>query len=313
MVKRLILVLSTLLFFASCSYLQTSLQQPNLSLKDDQYWAQLVKTSEESNLSILDIVKNKNPALYAQIINDAKDTQLLDLWGQSLNFDSGAKKQIINDKIISALHSQFGIKLDIFNSDKVVHAGITHTYGYLFSVLDTPYGYKRKRWVLPTFNFGFSLKGLSLSPETTEGGLLSNVTYFMGMLSFKNESEKKALKNLKNVSTEIRNFDYSSLKRIEYLEESFSNFTLRTTLIPLVKKHENEENDYLLIYSILDRKLAKESLVTAFPININAYRKIISSEFLGSDMPIVIRYNAYLEGQMGKNLKGLRKLRVKSN
>ncbi len=304
MVKRLILVLSTLLFFASCSVLQ---QTPH-SCIDDQCWEQLVKTSEESHSSILDVVKRKNPSLYYQIINDSKDPQILGLWGQSQNFDSGAKKQIVSDEIISALHTQFGARFDVSNVDKVVHAGITHTYGYLFSVLDTPYGYKRKRWVLPTFNFGFSLKGQSLSPEATEGGLLSNVTYFMGMLSFKNESDRNTLKSLKNVSNEIRNFDYQSLKNVEFLEETFSNFTLRTTLVPLPQKSKGEENDYLLIYSIMDHKLSKEILITAFPIKFDAYKKITSSEFLGSDKPIIIRSNAYLAGLMNQKWSGVRKL-----
>lgn len=304
MVKRLILVLSFLLYFSACSGLRTSKD----SLQSDQYWAQMVKNSEENGESILSVVKKRNASLHSQIINDSKDSKVLAFWGQSLNFDSGAKKQIISDEITMSLHAQFGLNKSSKNENTIVHAGIAHTYGYLFSVLDTPFGFKRKRWILPTLNFGFSLDGKSLSPETREGGLLSNVTYFAGMLSFKNEKDRAALQNLKNVSNEIRQFDYQSLKNIEYLEEEFSTFSMRTTLIPLPRKLDDEQNDYLLIYSLLDRGLSREFLITIFPIKTDAYSKITSAEFLGSNMPIMIRYNAYLDGMMNKKLNGVRRL-----
>ncbi|MBC7537604.1 MAG: hypothetical protein H7281_02190 [Bacteriovorax sp.] len=288
--------------FISCSNLKTKHYSP----KDDQYWEELVNQSIHTGTSIQSILEIKKPSLYYQILNDSKDSALINLWGQSLNFDSGAKKKIINDQVIADLQALFGIK----NDNMIVHAGITHTYGYLFSVLETPYGFKRKRWVEPTLNYAFSFNGNSLSPETMEGGLLSNITYFIGTLAFKNKSDLQSLKNLKNVSSEVLNFDYSKLT-IEILDEQITGenpTTLRTTLVRFPFKKADEENDYLLIYSVLHPKNKKEVLITAFPIKKDAYKKITARESLGANQPIIVRYNAYLEGLVDKKLTGFRKL-----
>lgn len=307
MTSKFFLLVPMLLLLLSCSAFPTNQYSP----KDDQYWALMVKESEETQTSILDIVKKRSPALYTQILNDSEDHELLNFWGQSLNFDSGAKKQIINDSFIADLHAQFGLANPTSNQFKVVHAGITHTYGYLFSILNTPYGFKRKRWTLPTLNYAFALQRGALSPETIEGGLLSNVTFFAGTLAFKNDSDRLLLKRLNNVASEIKKFNYYSLN-IEHLDEELPNHTLRTTLLRLPFKKELEENDYLLIYSIVDKQLKKESLITVFPITTEAYNKIITPEALGINQPIVIRYNAYLEGLMGQKLSGVRKLSKES-
>jgi hypothetical protein len=298
--------LCTLIAFSlvSCS----SLKKKHYSPKDDQYWAELVEESTHSKKSILAVLEIKNPALYNQILNDSKDSALLNFWGQSLNFDSGAKKKILPDQLISDLQAQFGIK----NDNMIVHAGITHTYGYLFSILETPYGFKRKRWTEPTLNYAFNFNGNGLSPETMEGGLLSNITYFAGTLAFKNMIERQALKNLKNVSNEVLHFDYSKLS-VEVLEEQIiggagDQITLRTTLVRLPFKREGEENDYLLIYSVLNPKKKKEVLITAFPIKKDAYKKITARESLGVNQPIIVRYNAYLEGLMEQKLTGVKKI-----
>jgi hypothetical protein len=272
------------------------------------YFSDLVFKSIEKNESILKILENKNPHLLSQIQNDSRDSLLLNFWGESLNFDSGAQKKIINDQIISDLQAQFGIK----NDNRVVHAGITHTYGYLFSVLETPYGFKRKRWIDSSLNYAFSLVGKSLSPETKEGGLLSNITFFVGKLAFKNKKDQDALLLLKNVSREVLNFDYSKIPKL-VLEEQIKgadsqNVILRTTLIHLPIKQDREENDYLLIYSIFSSNFNKEKLVTAFPIKEEAFKKITSPMMLGASQPIVLRYNAYVNNFTDKSFLGVRKL-----
>ena len=297
------LTISLALFLAACST-----TKPKYSESSDLYWSEMVDTSLSTKTSLMSVLKKENTHLYQQIIKDSEDTNLLGFWGKSLNFDSGAKKQIIVDSIISELHHQFKTETD----NKIVHAGITHTYGYLFSVLNTPYGYKRRRWVDPTLNYAFALSGNSLSPETMEGGLLSNVTYFAGMLSFKEEATRDALKNLKNVSSEVLNFDFSKLNKDVVEEEITSNpagiEVLRTTLVKFAFKREEEENDYWLIYTIYTPKTHKENLITAFPIKKEAYKKITDEESLGPNRPIQVRYNAYLEGHMDQNLTGTKKL-----
>lgn len=293
-----ILILVTLCITLSCAHKKVRDINAHTPL-EDQYWNDMALESTESNTSIMRTIQENNPALYNQILKDSKDPYLPMFWGKSVNFDSSAKKKIVEDKIIADLQSLFNIR----NDNKIVHAGIMHTYGYLFSTIDTPYGYKRKRWINPGVNSAFDLSGNSLSPETIDGGLLSNVTYFSGTLAFKNKTE---LSLLKNVSNEVFTYDYSKLA-VDRVEEEIKGQTLVTTLVRFPVKILAADNDYLLIYSTIDHAMNKEFLVTAFPINAESYEKIIAKEGMGLNQKITIRYNAYLEG-IGNNLTGTRKL-----
>ncbi|MFA6235815.1 MAG: hypothetical protein WC635_00700 [Bacteriovorax sp.] len=296
--KKTILLIAVLLITFSCASKKTRNKNVHNSTQD-QFWNDLTNESREAKAKIIDVIEENNPALFNEILLDSKDPMLPMFWGKSTNFDSGAKKEIVDQQIIKELQNLFNIK----NDNKIVHAGIMHTYGYLFSTIDTPYGYKRKRWIAPTLNYGFGLAGNSLSPDTIEGGLLSNVTYFIGMLAL---ADKTQLGLLKNVSNEVVTYDYSKLK-VDRVEEATKDCLIVTTLVKLNAKRELEENDYLLIYSIHDLRVNKEFLITAFPINSESYDKILAPETLGSNQKITLRYNAYLEG-LDKNLVGTRKL-----
>ncbi|MDO9182292.1 MAG: hypothetical protein Q7U04_07775, partial [Bacteriovorax sp.] len=89
----LILALS----ISSCSGLKNQNNSSRFSQRDDQYWANLVQLSIDSKTSILSIIHTQNPSLSNQIVSDSKDPLLLSFWGKSLNFDSGAKKKILDD------------------------------------------------------------------------------------------------------------------------------------------------------------------------------------------------------------------------
>lgn len=298
MKTKSILLLVVILFTFSCAH-KTARNINAHTPSEDQYWNDLALDSKESNHSIMRSLEANNPSLYNQILKDSKDPYLTIFWGKSLNFDSGAKKQIVEDKIIGDLQALFNIR----NDNRIVHAGIMHTYGYLFSTIDTPYGYKRKRWINPTVNQAFDLSGNSFSPETIEGGLLSNVTYFAGMLAFKNKSE---LSILKNVSNEVFTYNYGDLN-VDRVEEEIKDHTLVTTLVRYPVKLMVSESDYLLIYSTVNHLTKKESLITVFPIDAKAYEKIVAQNAMGPNKKIALRYNTYLE-DVGNNLIGSRKL-----
>ena len=295
---KILLSLIITLFTFSCAHKVERNISAHTPL-EDQYWNKLSQELSEHNASLMRTLEDNNPNLYNQILKDSKDPYLTMFWGKSLNFDSGAKKQIIADKIIRDLQALFNIK----NDNKIVHAGIMHTYGYLFSTIDTPYGYKRKRWINPTLNEAFDLAGKSFSPEAIDGGLLSNVTYFSGMLAFKNKND---LSLLKNVSNEVFTYNYSGLF-VDRVEEEIKDHTLVTTLVRFPVKLMVSEYDYLLIYSTVNQLTKKEFLITAFPINAESYEKIIAPSAMGPNQKVVLRYNAYLEG-VGNNLTGTRKL-----
>lgn len=301
--KLILGILFLVLFINSCSHLA---KEKNIEFNSNDYWENFVAHSNEDNFSILNSIQNKSPALYQQIKSDSEDKALLVCWGQSINFDSGAKATILDHKLIAELQSKFGIK----NDNHFVHAGIMHTYGYLFSSLITPYGFKRTRWTKPTLNKGFGLNNLSLSPFAIEGTLLSNITYFAGKLAFKNIENIKNLDKLSHVSNEIKNYNYQSLNRI-VLDENIKSpkniqKILRSTLVKFITKPNGEENDYLLIYSFEDLKNREEKLITAFPIKTDAYLKIVDAMALGTDRPIIVRYNAYIGTTQDDRLSGKR-------
>src|SRR5205823_4357190 len=106
------------------------------------------------------------------------------LWGTSINYDELAKAIIVHPAILRALDKSFvsHAPMEVQNIDAqapesvatarllgvapthdpaghpLAHAGMEHTYGYLFSVLKTSFGYKRARWVSGESERGFGLK-----------------------------------------------------------------------------------------------------------------------------------------------------------
>lgn len=295
-------VLLFLWLLTSCAHV------PVVDKSQDLFWHNLVIEMQEKNLSLTQILERSHPALLAQIKSDSKDVIMQSLWAESINFDSGAKKIIIEDNILNDLHNYFELRCD----HRIVHAGVAHTYGYLFSNLETPYGYKRKRWIDPEVNDAFNLVGKSLSPDTKSGTLLSNLTYFAGKIAFKNKNSLLVLEQIKNVSLEIKNFNYSALQ-VKTLEERIDNPTnikkiIRTNFVKFPNKNLIGQNEYLLIYSVYDLSHDTENLITAFPINKESYFKTTDSLLMGENRPIMPKYNYHLYMEKDVRPSGLRSL-----
>ena len=292
----------------ACSHQTT---KNDFTLKDE-YWDKLIDQSHIEKISITEKLKKDNFKLYSQIKNDSKDSLLLGFWGKSFNSDGGINlngtlnKQIVDLDVLSDIQNVFEIK----NDNIRVHAGITHTYGYLFSRLITPYGFKRKRWTAATLNIAFDLKNHSLSPVPDSGSLLSNLTYFAGKLSLRNADQLSAIEKLQNASLEVRAIDYKKIKKVVVVEAVTKPRPLNivTNLISLPIKAANEENDYLLIYTLEEPKTQKGELITAFPIKKDAFLKIINPEGLGENKEVSLRYNAYKEGFGPERLSGKRQV-----
>lgn len=297
--KKLLISLTFLMIFTSCSSqknINNNQKKLNHALGSDSHWNEITKTliqnidtGLDKNLSIY------HPKLLAQINLDSKDPYLLMFWGKSYNTDASGNETIVNEDLLKVLHQKF----NSYTTGKSAHAGIIHTYGYLFSLLDTPYGFKRKRWVDQSLNQAFSFENLSLSPDSLDGGLLSNLTYFIGMITLKNKTN---LQLLKNVSQEIKRYDYDGLK-IFHLIEKTKDVIIKTSFVTFPKKISNEDNSYLLIYTIFDLKLDKEFLITAFPVNQKTFLNAQDIKNLGKNKSISLRYNAahdqFVEGTLG--------------
>ncbi len=265
-----------------------------LNVKDyhsDKFFESISKENQDLVVGI----QTNAPELFTQIQKDANDEILKNFWGHSLNFDSGAKSEILDLGQMQSLAKFFNVSYGLEN--KSIHAGVMHTYGYLFSTLNTPYGFKRSRWIAPDLKEGFNLLDQSLSANPKEGTLLNNLTYFMGKIAFKTKEQLASLEKLTHVSSEIKNFPYKKLEIVE-LEEKIAKpesikLTLRTYLVRFFNSN-NLKNQFALIYGIEDATSKEIKLITLFPINRESYLKTIDSNLLGKDRPILIRYNAFI-------------------
>ena len=67
---------------------------------------------------------------------DQEPSPLLALWGRSVNADENTGETIVHPAILAAIGALAGVPM----RGRFVQAGLQHTYGYLFSLIDTPYG-----------------------------------------------------------------------------------------------------------------------------------------------------------------------------
>ncbi|MEA3306516.1 MAG: hypothetical protein U9Q34_01880, partial [Elusimicrobiota bacterium] len=141
-------------------------------------WAgagRLLLKKAESKESPEGIFSKYMPELLKQINADKANVAAFKLWGESINFDAMMHATIVHPNILSFLAE----KLDISPpKGRIVHAGMEHTYGYILSVIETKFGFKRARWVKPDIEKGLKLEKGILGPNPDEGTLFSNVTCF---------------------------------------------------------------------------------------------------------------------------------------
>lgn len=290
---------------------------PDSSLAETQEdcpWAGIARAlSEQGKLGAIDLIaalKDSAPELAAEISRDSHATQYKTLWGKSINFDELAKGIIIDPAILKALAKAFHVH---YISDRLSHAGMEHTYGYLFSNLKTAFGYKRARWVHGDTERGFGLTVGTLGPEAPKvsgGSLFSNATYFFGRIAFRDDAKliRVLEKHAGGVAKSLRHFDYSILKPSR-LEETIAskNVVIRTDLVPFTTKPENAgANTYLLIYSIIEE--GRSYLITGFPVGQSFVDSALNKDKLGENKPITTQYNAFVDGVSGESLQGTRKV-----
>lgn len=272
---------------------------PRIDLKEtksDCPWADIVR-----NLSISEMPTEKAMALYAPTIKkmlekDAKDPALKKAWGQSINYDELAKETIVAPEVLDVLLKWAKASP---RQDRVAHAGVEHTYGYLLSGLQTSFGYKRARWVSGIIEEGFGLPVGALGPSPKEGTLLGNVTGFLTTLTTRGESKTKPYRSPNLVSKAVAKFAYDKVSVLR-LSESVQvtptrKVEIRTDLAEFLKKPaETDANTHLLIYSYWDSEVPGAKLITAFPIN----QKFVTSllEASKEKHEVKTKYNAYIPG-----------------
>ena len=278
-------------------------------------WAGIARTlirEAEKGRPLSGPFKTLAPYLAKQLRQDHVNKVWQDLWGASINFDEFAKAEIVHPKVLSSLAEMFGTKYSAQNPFRTVHAGLEHTYGYLFSLLKTPFGYKRARWVSGDLDRGFGLPAGTLGPSPKKGSLFGNLTYFLGQIAFRGEPQALSMVEASAgfASPPLRGLLIDD-KKIIRLEEKVDfgdhrTVILRTDFVPFPKMPgDPAANSHLLIYSVLDAAPQHPRLITAFPVQKSFVDKAIAPDVLG-DQKISTRYNAFVDGLTGNPKAGKR-------
>lgn len=253
------------------------------------------------------------PELCRSLAKDARPTGCSQLWGRSVNFDEHVRAIIVNPAILRALNDIAGLD----GHDLINHAGLTHTYGYLFSVLETSFGWKRARWVDGQIERGLALPAGTLGPQHVGGAFLANVTYFLGQIAFRNRPVELALLDrfAAEASPSLHRLPYGALsfRRLEEKVEVPATdgrrrmVQINTDFVELpVRPTSPGASSHLLIYSVVDPDEGGARLITCFPVGADFVESAFDAGDLGASKPIRALYNAHIEGLPGPAPLGAR-------
>ncbi|OFZ81948.1 MAG: hypothetical protein A2583_09165 [Bdellovibrionales bacterium RIFOXYD1_FULL_53_11] len=263
------------------------------------------------------IDKSKSIEIFKKIAADSKHNDLKALWGNCVNFDEFAKTTIVEPRTIDRILSVFGAPP---RDGLVVHAAAEHLYGYLFSTIKTPYGFKWERWLTHNIDLRFGLPGGVISPLPAEGSIFTNLTYFLGRIALRDFPDKIRIleKTGKHAARPLVGYPFKNLKisRItETIEIRQSNGTMRTVtfrkdIVFYPAASETDNYKALLVYSITDSRDGSAKLISAFPISDQYIANLLKQENFGKDLAIHSEYNAHVQNVTGatKTFTGTRTL-----
>lgn len=252
------------------------------------------------------LFEQKAPEIADQIRTDARRRGPLSFWGRSRNVDELAAVTIVDPAIIELISSVADRPI----SSITPHAGLQHTYGYLFSTVETPYGFKRDRWVETDIETAFGLDASTLGPYPKHGTLLTNATWFAGQIAFRNKpAERKRLHRFlaTKVSPELPEFSPQTGRHIRLMERVSLNqqkkkrsWTLQTDIVTSSKPGRQS----VLVYSAVDHQRDLHQLITLFPVGAGVVKELRNRSLTQRRTDIRSRYNAYIPGLPNHELKG---------
>lgn len=265
---------------------------------------ELIHACQSSVPSAVRLLNRTMPSIKRQVTTDALRGGPLSFWGRSRNHDEFADARIVPAPILQLLATFLGKDLSL----ETPHAGIQHCYGYLFSNLETPYGFKRSRWIETGIEESFGLSLDTLGPDPQQGTLLANATYFTGMIAFRGNSDASSrLRRLLKMKVaqdltggaflKCPHFRLSEQVRCDYRSVK-QTWTLQTDVVQAT-------NDFaVLAYSVKNHKSNRHELITLFPVDPNTAETIKERGQLQHDGEIRPRYNAYVPALQGRVFSG---------
>ena len=269
----------------------------------DRIARRLIAATNQTLADRTAILKRLCPELVDQMETDRGPSGPLIFWGRCRNFDEHAGQVIVDQAILETI---FHVANQRFSAEHP-HAGLQHTYGYLLSVIDTPHGRKRDRWVRTSLESAFGLPPDVLGPSPTDGTLLANATWLAGSIAFQGHVRLKWMQRclLKRVAHSLPEMRFDLLKKLRYTETvllpisrgSRSRVSLVTDLVPMpcVDAGRSGEN-WLLVYSIDDDRNQHPQLVTLFTVTEEFVQAIRERAATRRRSDLRLRYNAHVPG-----------------
>ncbi|MFO0969251.1 MAG: hypothetical protein U0793_27155 [Gemmataceae bacterium] len=278
----------------------------NLNARQLQSAALAIIAASDEGRSGLAVLRRLCPEIHRQIRSDARRPQFLRLWGRCVNIDENAGAVIVHPAILRLIGALAGTPM----RPPIVHAGLEHTYGYLFSLIDTPYGRKRDRWLSTAIERGFGLDPTSFDAAPWHGTLLGNVTWFLAHVVLRRHP--RVLRRLEDeqdaVAPDVRTLAYEGLTVRRIVEEPEGlSVRLLTDLIDFPRPPADTTAESTLLAHAVQHGRRPPRLLTMFPMRPQAVEELLASVRLGA-VEIRTRYNAYLRGLTGKPRTGRRYL-----
>jgi len=265
----------------------------------------------ERGRPVVTVLRKLCPYVYRQIAQDGNYRGMLQVWGRSVNVDENVGQTIVHPAILQAVGELAGIPM----RGRFVHAGLQHTYGYLFSLIDTPYGAKRDRWVSTALERGFGFDLSLLGERPKEGTLLANLTWFLGHLVYRGQSRtlRRLNQNAGAVAPALRAYDYLRLpmsrieERVMLAGKNRREVLMVTDLVAFPHPPaDSGAESTLLIYSVRNGVQSPLKLITAFSVRPEMVKAIQDEASLKGSTMVRLRYNAYVSGLFGRTVVGQR-------
>jgi hypothetical protein len=271
--------------------------------------AQAMVAAAENDRSVVSVLKRLCPHIYQQIRRDARYPELLSLWGRGVNVDENVGQIIVHPAILKEIGSLAGVPM----RGRVVHAGLQHTYGYLFSLIDTPYGAKRDRWLSTDMERGFGIDLTLLGDRPSSGTLLANLTWFVGQIVFRDRPRLRQRLESSTAAVAPSLLRYNArldvcriVERVVLPGKPGREVSLITDLLRYPHPPADQTKDHtLLVYSIQQGKNSALKLITAFPVRPAMVRELRASVGPGK-VRVRPRYNASVRGFPPAALPGRR-------
>ena len=207
-------------------------------------------------------------------------------WAESTIYDPRAKASLLPDAVLDAL----GIRRESAGGVVRVPAGLMHTYGYLFSQVNTPHGLKGKRWTASRLDERLGLPAGTFGPLAPQGEFASNVTSALLRLVGERPTLPRAAKLRLSTRAAGRVEQRVTWRTADGRTEKAVVFTHLAGLAPLPGLETDEA--YLLVYSVV--RDGRRRLVTGFPVDAGFAESIVRTPS-GRSAAFAPRFNLYVD------------------